>query len=178
MLIHKHYYYHLTSLIMFLFDLQNDVLLINEIYFFQNKNSQIFWASGSCFFIKNDLFRELNGFDEDFFAHQEEIDLCWKFHLMGKETWAIPSAVVYHKNAVTLPMFSRKKQYLNHRNSMLMVLTNYSLPLTLYIAPIRIALEFVALIYSMFRFDMNHMIGIVQSLFWIFFHIWIEIEIF
>ena len=130
----------------------------------------VFWASGTALMVRKDDFETVGGFDEKFFAHQEEIDLCWKFQLMGKETWAIPSAVVYHKNAMTLPMFSRKKQYLNHRNSMLMVLTNYSLPLTLYIAPIRIALEFVALIYSMVRFDMNHMIGIVQSFFWIFFH--------
>ena len=67
-------------------------------------------------------------------------------------------------------MFSRQKQYLNHRNSLLMILSNYSLPLTLYITPIRLALEFVALIYSLFCFDMNHFLGIIKSLFWVFTH--------
>jgi hypothetical protein len=67
-------------------------------------------------------------------------------------------------------MFSRQKQYLNHRNSLLMVLSNFSLPLTLYITPIRLALEFVALAYSLVRLDMNHFFGIIQSLSWIIIH--------
>ena len=130
----------------------------------------IFWASGTAFMVRKSDFHLAYGFDETFFAHQEEIDLCWKFKLMGKETWAVPSGLVYHKNAVTLPMFSRQKQYLNHRNSLLMILSNYSLPLTLYIMPIRIALEFVAMVYSLFCLDMNHFLGIIQSLFWVFTH--------
>jgi GT2 family glycosyltransferase len=130
----------------------------------------IFWASGTAIMVRKSDFQIAGGFDETFFAHQEEIDLCWKFRLMGKETWAIPSSVVYHKNAVTLPMFSQKKQYLNHRNSFLMVLSNYSLPLTLYMTPIRLALEFVALVYSLVLFDKNHFFGIIQSLYWIITH--------
>ena len=135
-----------------------------------DKIRPIFWASGTALMVRKTDFESANGFDETFFAHQEEIDLCWKFRLMGKETWAVPSGIVYHKNALTLPMFSRKKQYLNHRNSLLMILCNYNLPLTLYIMPIRIALEFVALVYSLFCLDMNHFVGILQSLFWVFTH--------
>ena len=135
-----------------------------------NAMRPIFWASGTALMVRKVDFEAAGGFDEIFFAHQEEIDLCWKFRLMEKETWAIPSAVVYHKNAVTLPMFSRQKQYLNHRNSFLMVLTNYSLPITLYMTPIRFALEWVALIYALVRLDMNHALGILQSLFWILTH--------
>jgi hypothetical protein len=119
---------------------------------------------------RKDDFELVGGFDESFFAHQEEVDLCWKFHLVNKETWAIPSSVVYHKNAVTLPMFSLKKQYLNHRNSMQMILSNFSLPLTLYIFPIRFALELVALIYALIRMDLNHVFGILKSLLWIITH--------
>ncbi len=135
-----------------------------------NAMRPIFWASGTALMVRKVDFEAAGGFDEIFFAHQEEIDLCWKFRLMEKETWAIPSAVVYHKNAVTLPMFSRQKQYLNHRNSFLMVLTNYSLPITLYMTPIRFALEWVALIYALVRLDMNHALGILQSLLWILTH--------
>ena len=130
----------------------------------------MFWATGACLFLRSSYFWEAGGFDDNFFAHQEEIDLCWKLHLMDKETWAIPSSVVYHKNAATLPMLSRKKQYLNHRNSMQMILSNYSLPLTLYIFPIRFTLELVALIYSLIRMDLNHAIGIIQSLLWLISH--------
>ena len=130
----------------------------------------IFWASGTALMIRKKIFIDLNGFDKIFFAHQEEIDLCWKIHLSGKEVWSVPTSVVYHKNAVTLPMFSRKKQYLNHRNSLLMMLTNYSLPMTLYLFPIRLSLEFVALFYALFCFDINHFIGIIQSLLWIITH--------
>jgi len=135
-----------------------------------DKIRPIFWASGTALMVRKSDFESANGFDETFFAHQEEIDLCWKFRLMGKETWAVPDAIIYHKNAVTLPMFSRQKQYLNHRNSLLMVLCNYSLPLTLYITPIRLALELVALVYSLFCLDMNHFVGIIQSLFWVVTH--------
>ena len=130
----------------------------------------IFWASGTALMIRKKMFNNLNGFDKTFFAHQEEIDLCWKIHLSGKEVWSVPTSVVFHKNAVTLPMFSRKKQYLNHRNSLLMMLTNYSLPMTLYLFPIRLSLEFVALFYALFCFDINHFIGIIQSLLWIITH--------
>ena len=130
----------------------------------------VFWASGTAMMIRKDDFVLLNGFDETFFAHQEEIDLCWKIHLSGRQVWSIPSAIVYHKNAVTLPMFSRLKQYLNHRNSLLMMLSNYSLPMTLYLAPIRIGLEFVALLYSLFCLDFNHFVGIIQALLWVIVH--------
>ena len=130
----------------------------------------IFWASGTAMMIRKKDFEQFGGFDSVFFAHQEEIDLCWKIHLSGSQVWSIPSAVVFHKNAITLPMFSRLKQYLNHRNSMLMILSNYSLPMSLYLIPIRIALEFVAMIYALLCFDINHFIGILQSFAWILTH--------
>ena len=120
--------------------------------------------------IRKKHFNQLGGFDDTFFAHQEEIDLCWKIHLSGNQVWSIPGAVVFHKNAVTLPMFSRLKQYLNHRNSMLMILSNYSLLMSFYLVPIRIALEFVALIYALICLDINHFIGIIQSFAWIITH--------
>ena len=135
-----------------------------------DKLRPIFWASGTAIMVRKSDFETAGGFDEIFFAHQEEIDLCWKFHLMGKEVWAIPNSTLYHKNAVTLPMFTRMKQYLNHRNSYLMVLSNYSLPITLYLAPIRFALELVAALYAIVRLDLNHLLGIIQAQLWILFH--------
>ena len=135
-----------------------------------DKMRPIFWASGTAIMVRKSDFETAGGFDEIFFAHQEEIDLCWNFHLMGKEIWAIPNSTIYHKNAVTLPMFTRMKQYLNHRNSYLMVLSNYSLPITLYLAPIRFTLELVAALYAIVRLDLNHLLGIIQAQLWILFH--------
>ncbi len=100
----------------------------------------------------------------------EEIDLCWRFHLLGYDVWSEPSSVIYHKNAVTLPMYTQKKYYLNHRNSLIMLLTNYSFPLAIYILPIRWALDVVAIIYAILQRDWNHVKGIAKAHAWIVFH--------
>jgi|ETNmetMinimDraft_8_1059916.scaffolds.fasta_scaffold12356_3 GT2 family glycosyltransferase len=131
--------------------------------------TDIFWASGSAFMVRRSDFEVAGRFDELFFAHQEEIDLQWRLHLMGRRSRVNPKSVVYHKNAVTLPAQSLNKQYLNHRNSMLMLLSNYSLPLMLYLFPIRLALEIVAIFYSLALVDFRHVFGILQSLIWILF---------
>jgi len=132
--------------------------------------ADIFWASGTANLVRADLFRQAGGFDDSFFAHMEEIDLCWRFHLMGKQVRVIPGAVVYHRNAVTLTMYSYRKYYLNHRNSMLLLLTNYSLPLTVYLFPFRFMLEWVALLYAIVLLDWNHVRGILASLGWFLTH--------
>jgi len=134
------------------------------------KKNEIFWASGTAIIVRRDQFVESGMFDETFFAHMEEIDLCWRFYLMGYSVRSAPSSIVYHKNAVTLPQQSLKKYYLNHRNSVLMVLSNYSLPVTLYVLPIRIALEGIAFIYALLLLDWKHATAIVKALFWILFH--------
>ena len=89
---------------------------------------------------------------------------------MGRNVKVVPESVVYHKNAVTLPAKSIRKQYLNHRNSILMLISNYSLPIVLYLLPIRLALEIVAIAYALFLFDLRHIVGIIKSLAWILFH--------
>lgn len=132
--------------------------------------TDIFWASGTANLVRAELFHEAGGFDESFFAHMEEIDLCWRFHLMGKRVGVIPASVVYHRNAVTLTMYSYRKYYLNHRNSMLLLMTNYSLPLTIYLFPFRFALEWVALVYAFVLRDWNHIGGILAALGWFLTH--------
>ncbi len=128
--------------------------------------AEIFWASGTAMAVRATDFRAAGGFDESFFAHMEEIDLCWRFHLMGRTVRSAPTSVVYHKNAVTLPAASMKKYYLNHRNSLVMLLANYSLPLVLYLFPLRFGLELVALFHALAQRDWNHVAGIVKALAW------------
>lgn len=135
-----------------------------------DNETDIFWASGTAFLVRRSVFEEVGGFDETFFAHQEEIDLQWRIHLTGQEVAVNPASVVYHRNAMTLAMHSPQKKYLNHRNSLLMMLSNYSLPVALYLFPIRLILELVAVLYAVALFDLGHVGAIFKSLFWILFH--------
>ncbi len=85
---------------------------------------EIFWASGACFFIRSGVYKELNGFDDDFFAHQEEIDLCWRTINKGYNIKYNPKSVVYHVGGATLQQGNPKKTFLNFRNSLLMLTKN------------------------------------------------------
>lgn len=89
-----------------------------------NDTTEIFWASGACFFIRKSVYRELGGFDNDFFAHQEEIDLCWRAFNKGYKINYCGSATVYHVGGATLKTGSSQKTFLNFRNSLYMLVKN------------------------------------------------------
>lgn len=90
-----------------------------------DSTTEIFWATGACLLIRADLYHELNGFDEDFFAHMEEIDLCWRAKKRGYHFKAVPESYVYHVGGGTLPYTSPKKTFLNFRNSLYMIIKNH-----------------------------------------------------
>ena len=117
---------------------------------------KIFWTSGVCFITKKDIFIELKGFDPSLFAHMEEIDYCWKCYLAGYECWVEPQSIVYHHGGKTLKYESPKKTYLNHRNSMILLLTNYQLSLSLFLFPIRVVLEVLSSIYDLIQLKFIH----------------------
>lgn len=81
----------------------------------------IFWASGAAFAVRAAIFRKVGGFDGDFFAHMEEIDLCWRFQLAGYRVRVAPQSVVYHLGGGTLAANSPRKVMLNHRNNLAML---------------------------------------------------------
>ncbi|MBP3425251.1 MAG: glycosyltransferase family 2 protein [Rikenellaceae bacterium] len=85
---------------------------------------EVFWASGAAFACRSEVFRLLGGFDGDFFAHQEEIDLCWRMWRAGYSVWVEPRSVVYHLGGGTLPNNSPRKIYLNYRNNLSMLYKN------------------------------------------------------
>lgn len=89
-----------------------------------NDTTQIFWASGACFFIRKSVFKSLNGFDDSFFAHMEEIDLCWRAHNMSHTTTYVGASTVYHVGGATLNNTNPRKTYLNFRNSLFAVTKN------------------------------------------------------
>ncbi|MDC1063482.1 glycosyltransferase family 2 protein [Flavobacteriales bacterium] len=100
-----------------------------------NDIKEIFWASGACLFVRAEHFNEVNGFDNDFFAHQEEIDLCWRLKIKGYQVMVCPDSVVYHVGGGTLDDSSPFKTYLNFRNNLFMLTKNlnfFSLLITLY----------------------------------------------
>ncbi|CAM1360280.1 conserved hypothetical protein [Tenacibaculum sediminilitoris] len=89
-----------------------------------NDTAEIFWASGACFFIRSAVFYQLNGFDEDFFAHQEEIDLCWRAKNNGHTIKYVGTSTVYHVGGATLDTLNPRKTFLNFRNSLLNLVKN------------------------------------------------------
>ena len=104
---------------------------------------EVFWVTGAAMFIRSNVFHELNGFDENFFAHMEEIDLCWRIQLAGYKLMVQPKSVVYHVGGGTLPI-SPRKLYLNHRNNVIMMYKNLPLREKIWKMPIRLALNDVA----------------------------------
>lgn len=89
-----------------------------------NKATPVFWASGACMFVRADVFKKASYFDGDFWAHMEEIDLCWRMKSLGYEIWYQPDSVVFHLGGGTLSYNSPKKVYLNFRNNLFMLFKN------------------------------------------------------
>jgi GT2 family glycosyltransferase len=91
-----------------------------------DRAERVFWATGACMLVRLPLFRDFGGFDASFFAHQEEIDLCWRWQSAGYEVWAEPASVVYHLGGGTLTAESPHKTFLNFRNNLAMLYKNLS----------------------------------------------------
>ena len=89
-----------------------------------NDSIEIFWASGACLFIRSKIFHDAGGFDDDFFAHMEEIDLCWRIKNLGYKIYCYPCSQVYHIGGGTLPNETPSKLFLNFRNSLWLLLKN------------------------------------------------------
>jgi GT2 family glycosyltransferase len=86
--------------------------------------SDIFWSSGACMIVRSEAWKKVGGFDESFFAHMEEIDLCWRFHRSGYRVFFTHESVVYHVGGGALPYNSPFKSYLNFRNNLFLLYKN------------------------------------------------------
>ena len=127
-----------------------------------NDVSSIFWASGAAMFVRASTYREMRGLDEFFFAHQEEIDLCWRMQLAGYEIKACPSSVVYHVGGGTLQKGERKT-YLNFRNNLVMLHKNSSVSQLMWKLPLRIVLDFISASKSLFLGDLSFCMGVCKA---------------
>ena len=135
-----------------------------------DESCKIFWASGTAFLTQKKIYNQLGGFDEALFAHMEEIDYHWKCQLIGHEVWVEPVSVIYHKGAVTLPVSSPKKTYLNYRNSLILLLTNYPIIKSFSLFFPRFFMECISLIKEILKFKWGHAFSIIKSWFWIIGH--------
>lgn len=131
-----------------------------------DQRTEIFWGAGAALMIRRDLYNEAGGLEEPYFAHMEEIDLQWRFHLLGFKVMVIPDTKAYHLGAATIGSDSFFKLYLNHRNNLAMVFSNLSLQSLVRFLPIRWILDIVLVIYSIFRLDFKRSWAVIRSGLW------------
>ena len=120
-----------------------------------DKLDEIFWATGACMFVRADLFKLVGGFDEDFFAHMEEIDLCWRFKNNGFKIYYVPSSTVYHVGGGTLPNDNPHKLFLNYRNNLYLLYKNLNRQQLYYVIFMRLILDGISAILYLFGSKFN-----------------------
>jgi len=118
-----------------------------------NDECEIFWASGACFIIKKSVFIKAEGFDKTFFAHMEEIDLCWRINNLGYKIMYTGESSVHHLGGGTLSYGNSKKTYLNFRNSWMMLLKNLPRKYLFKTLLIRWCLDVVSIFYFLVIFQ-------------------------
>ncbi len=128
-----------------------------------NDETEIFWASGCCLFIRSKDFWAENGFDERFFAHQEEIDLCWRLKNSGKKIFYTGKSTVYHVGGGTLNKENPQKTYLNIRNNLSMLLKNLPFPKLIWLIFFRLCLDGIAGLYFGYKNGPAHLWAVVRA---------------
>ncbi len=137
-----------------------------------NDSSEVFWATGACLFLRADAFWDVGGFDADFFAHQEEIDLCWRLKNKGYKIMVEPKSEVFHVGGGTLDAASALKTYLNFRNNLAMLFKNLALFSLFIVIPIRLLLDAVAAIsFLKQKKGISHLFAIIKAHFAFYFAI-------
>lgn len=128
-----------------------------------NSTERVFWVTGAAMIIRSNVFHEMKGFDNYFFAHQEEIDLCWRMQLAGYNLYACPSSVVYHVGGGTLPRGNSLKTYLNFRNNQIMLYKNLPWSKKWWRIPFRIMLDAVSAWKGLFVGDGGYFLAILRA---------------
>ncbi len=128
---------------------------------------EIFWATGAAFIIRTDLFRKYGGFDEDFFAHMEEIDLCWRMKQDGYKVFYCGDSYVFHVGGGTLDYSNPRKTYLNFRNSMMVLIKNLPSGQLIWKLPVRWLIDYVAVMKFILTGEFKNALKIIQAHFYI-----------
>lgn len=128
-----------------------------------NDVSEIFWASGACLFVKAEAFWKAGGLDEDYFAHQEEIDLCWRLQSKGGKILYVGASKVYHVGGATLSAQNPKKTFYNFRNSLLNLLKNAKGTCTFCSLFMRMVLDAIAALQFLIQGKPEHFLAILKA---------------
>lgn len=128
-----------------------------------NDETEIFWASGCCLFIRSKDFWSQNGFDARFFAHQEEIDLCWRLKNTGKKIFYTGKSTIYHVGGGTLNKQSSQKTFLNIRNNLSMILKNAPFSTAVWLVLFRMILDGFAGIYFGYKHGISHFWAVIRA---------------
>lgn len=128
-----------------------------------NDTREVFWATGACMFIRQKVFRELGGFDADYFAHQEEVDLCWRAHNHGYKVYYIGASEVFHLGGSTLNNMNPKKTFLNFRNSLFSITKNLPRRQAFPIVMARLLLDGVAAVRFLLQGKGRHAGAVLRA---------------
>ena len=131
---------------------------------------EIFWASGACLLIRSDLFFKAGGLDSFFFAHMEEIDLCWRLKNLGYRIRFVHEAQVFHLGGGTLPKKNHRKTYLNFRNNIILLVKNLPAKKLAGVLVVRFVLDFVAAAFFLIKLDPGESFAVVKAYFSLLFH--------
>lgn len=123
----------------------------------------IFWATGACLFVRRDAFMDIGGFDEDFFAHQEEIDLCWRLWAKGGKIKYIGQSKVFHLGGGTLSVSNPNKTFYNFRNSLLLLVKNNKRQIVWLLLLIRLLLDGIAALRFMTLGRSSHFVAVIKA---------------
>ena len=124
---------------------------------------EIFWATGACMFVKKNVFEELHGFDADYFAHQEEVDFCWRAKNHGYKILYVGTSKVYHLGGSTLSNMNPKKTYLNFRNSLFSITKNLPRRKAFIVIFLRLLLDGIAALRFIWQLRFKHFFAIFRA---------------
>ncbi|MDD4472627.1 MAG: glycosyltransferase family 2 protein [Bacteroidales bacterium] len=123
----------------------------------------VFWASGTCMVVRSDLFHRLNGFDDLFFAHMEEIDFCWRSLWAGFRITVIPDSEILHVGGGTLPNDSPHKLYLNYRNNLFMMYKNLNKAERIPVLFVRLFMDHLSAVAYLFQGKWNFFSSVLKA---------------
>lgn len=130
-----------------------------------NDVETIFWASGAAMFIRSTIYHQLGGLDNYFFAHQEEIDLCWRIQLAGYTVKSCPLSIIYHVGGGTMSYTDKRKVWLNHRNNLIMLCKNMPITTLLWLIPFRIWLDGTYALINIFKGNITYTLIVIKAQF-------------
>lgn len=128
-----------------------------------NNTNEVFWATGACLFVKSQAFWEAGGLDDDYFAHMEEIDLCWRLKNLGYKVFVEPKSLVYHVGGGTLNKLSSRKTFLNFRNNLITLTKNHPPKFLFFKIFFRLILDGVAAFKFLFDGQPKHFFAVIRA---------------